>query len=123
MPIPIQKALRSEPLVIHGDGGRPAILFCIQDIARALAFLAEHPEVQGVFNAGYSGSLSIGRLATQVNSTDRVTLENHPYPARPGDIRHSSASVAELRSVRLGAARFDLESGLEMTLKSLGAAI
>ncbi len=118
VPIFIQKAIRNEPLTIHGDGGQTRDFIFVGDIVNALTFLAEQPEVQGVFNAGYGESTSIQQLATQVIQLTQSRSEIIHAAPRPGDIRHSSASITKLRSAGWKP-RFDFERGLKMTVEAL----
>ncbi|MFR4224344.1 MAG: NAD-dependent epimerase/dehydratase family protein [Akkermansia sp.] len=38
---------------MYGDGSQTRDFIYVKDIVGALTFVAEHPEVTGVFNAGY----------------------------------------------------------------------
>jgi len=118
----LEKAIRNEPLTIFGDGGQTRDFIHVKDIAGALAFLAEHPEVEGVFNAGYGGSVTIRELASRTIALAGSKSEIVHAPSRAGDIRHSCASSQKLRDAGWRP-RFDLEKGLEETvrLRSLAA--
>jgi len=92
----IQRARAGEPLEIHGDGGQTRDFIHVRDIVGALAFAADREEVTGVFNAGYGGAFSILDLAREIV---RLTGSSSPIrhgPARPGDIRHSTADPSKL---------------------------
>lgn len=118
----LEKAMHHEPLTIFGDGGQTRDFIHVKDIAGALAFLAEHPEVEGVFNAGYGGSVTIKELATRTIVLAGSRSEIVHAPPRAGDIRHSCASSQKLRDAGWQPV-FDLEKGLEETvrLRSLAA--
>lgn len=118
----LEKAIHNEPLTIFGDGGQTRDFIHVKDIAGALAFLAEHPEVEGVFNAGYGGSVTIKELATRTIALAGSKSEIIHAPSRAGDIRHSCASSQKLRDAGWRPV-FDLEKGLEETvrLRSLAA--
>lgn len=118
VPIFARSALRNEPLTIHGDGEQTRDFIYVEDIAGALAFLAGNPEIQGVFNAGYGGSLTINQLVRQIVHLTGSRSEIHHAPIRAGDIRQSSANAAKLVSAGWRP-RFDLGGGLERTMQHL----
>lgn len=98
VPIFVARALRGEPLNLHGDGGQTRDFIHVRDIAGALSFLAEKEGVTGVFNAGYGGSLTIRELAERIVALTGSSSEIRQTAPRPGDIRHSCADVTRLRS-------------------------
>ncbi len=120
VPIFAQKAANGEPLTIFGDGGQTRDFIYVKDIAGALAFLAERPEIQGVFNAGYGGSLSIKDLAEQVITLAGSQSKIEHAPIRPGDLRHSSASAEKLMAAGWQP-QFSMEQGLEETVRGFKA--
>lgn len=118
VPIFVKKAIQDEPLSIYGDGEQTRDFIYVRDIAGALAFLAERPAVQGVFNAGYGGRLSINELAAQIIQYTGSRSELVYAASRPGDIRHSSASVTKLLSAGWRP-EYDLTVGLKTTVEAL----
>jgi len=95
VPIFIHRALRDEPITIHGDGAQTRDFISVRDVARANAFFAESPAT-GVFNVARGGSISIVALAeTIVRLTGSKSQIIHA-PERPGDVRHSTASLEKL---------------------------
>lgn len=117
VPIFLEQARRNLPLTIYGDGGQTRDFIHVKDIAGALAFLAENPEIQGVFNAGYGGSVTIAELASRIiRLADSRSPITHAE-ARAGDIRHSRASADKLRAAGWRPV-FDLERGLEETVRT-----
>lgn len=118
VPIFMHRALRGEPLEIYGDGEQTRDFIFVRDIAGALAFLTEETALSGVFNAGYGGSLSINALAEQILELTGSKSRIVHAPARAGDIRHSSASAAKLRSAGWKP-QYDLAGGLRITAQSL----
>lgn len=118
VPIFAERALRHESLTIHGDGEQTRDFIYVKDIAGALAFLAESPGILGVFNAGYGGSLSINQLVERILGLTASRSEVIHGPVRSGDVRHSSANAEKLRGVGWQPL-FDLDGGLEMTIRNL----
>jgi UDP-glucose 4-epimerase len=116
VPIFIEKALRGEDIVIHGDGGQTRDFIYVKDIAGALSFAVETPDVTGVFNAGYGGAITINDLAARVNKAAGSQSKIVHADARSGDVRHSRASADKLRAAGW-TPRHSLEEGLARTLE------
>jgi len=96
VPIFLQRALAGAPLVIFGDGGQTRDFIYVKDIVGALAFAAETPGVDGVFNAGYGASMSILQLAREILRVTGSSSAIEFQPVRAGDIRHSTADSSRL---------------------------
>ncbi|MBM3130895.1 MAG: SDR family NAD(P)-dependent oxidoreductase [Chloroflexi bacterium] len=63
----VKQALRNEPLTVYGDGTQRRCFCDVRDAIRAIAGLAEHPEVSGqVFNIGGTEETTIQGLAERV---------------------------------------------------------
>lgn len=117
VPIFLRQALANAPLTLHGDGGQTRDFIHVKDIAGALDFLAGRPDIQGVFNAGYGGSISIRALAERLIALTGSRSEILYAPARAGDLRHSCASAEKLRQAGWQPV-YDLEKGLEETVRA-----
>lgn len=116
VPIFIEKALRGDEIIIHGDGGQTRDFIYVKDIAGALSFAVETPGVTGVFNAGYGGSITINDLAERLNKAAGSRSRIVHTVARTGDVRHSRASAEKLRAAGW-VPRHHLEEGLGQTLE------
>ena len=116
VPIFIEKALRGEDIVIHGDGGQTRDFIYVKDIAGALSFAAETPGVTGVFNAGYGGAITINVLAEGLNKAAGSRSRILHGPERAGDVRHSRASAEKLRAAGWTPLH-SLDEGLASTLE------
>lgn len=115
VPIFIEKAVRGEPLTVHGDGGQTRDFIYVKDIVGALVFAAETPGVTGVFNAGYGGQISINQLASSLIAAAGSSSQILHGPERAGDVKHSRASADKLRAAGW-APKHSLEEGLAATL-------
>lgn len=97
VPTFFQQALLGKPLTIFGDGRQTRDFVYIKDIVAALTFATTRPGLTGVFNAGYDKEITVLDLAQRIlaltGSHSLIQFE----PERPGDIRHSRASVERLR--------------------------
>ena len=96
VPIFIAKALRDEPIGIHGDGGQTRDFIHVTDVVGALAYAGRSAAMNGAYNVGYGRSQSIMELAQEIIrlTGSRSTIEH--LPARAGDVRHSLASTERL---------------------------
>jgi UDP-glucose 4-epimerase len=99
VPIFIESAVRDGPITIFGDGEQTRDFIYVKDIVGALTFAAQTPGVTGVFNAGYGGQITINQLAREIISAAGSSSAVRHAPARAGDVKHSRASAAKLRSV------------------------
>lgn len=115
VPIFIAKALRDEPIGIHGDGGQTRDFVHVTDIVGALAFAGGSAEMSGTYNVGYGRSQSILSLAQEILRLTGSRSRIEHLPPRAGDVRHSLASAERL----LGAGwkpRSSVSAGLTETI-------
>jgi UDP-glucose 4-epimerase len=120
VPIFIEKALRGEDITVFGDGGQTRDFIYVKDIAGALAFAAETHGVNGVFNAGYGGQITINDLADGLIKAARSKSKVVHAAERAGDVRHSRASADKLRAAGW-LPQHRLEDGLAYTLEHFRA--
>lgn len=97
VPIFIEKAVKGEDITVFGDGAQTRDFIYVKDIVGALTFAAEHPEVTGVFNAGYGGQITIEELAQNIIKAAGSSSKVLHALERPGDVKHSRASSDKLR--------------------------
>jgi UDP-glucose 4-epimerase len=112
VPIFLHRARNNEPITIYGDGGQTRDFIHVRDIVGALAFAAETPEVQGVFNAGYGSAISISELVQEILKLTGSRSEIRHEPSRAGDIRHSTSDASKLRAAGWKPL-FDVPGGLK----------
>jgi UDP-glucose 4-epimerase len=90
------KALRGEPILIHGDGDQTRDFIYVKDIVAAILHVTLNDEITGVYNAGYGGSVTLNEIAEFiVQQAGTATQINHG-PVRAGDVKHSRAAVDAL---------------------------
>lgn len=115
VPIFIAKALRDEPISIHGDGGQTRDFIHVTDIVGALAYAGASKEMAGTYNVGYGRSQSILALAQEIiRLTGSKSAIEHLAP-RAGDVRHSLASTERLLAAGWKA-RSSVSAGLAETI-------
>lgn len=98
VPIFIAKALRDEPIGIHGDGGQTRDFIHVTDIVAALAYAGDSKDMSGTYNVGYGRSQSILALAQEIIQLTGSKSKIEHLPPRAGDVRHSLASTERLMS-------------------------
>ncbi len=115
VPAFIERALRGDDLVVHGDGSHTRDFVYVGDAVAANVMAAETPEMLGVYNVGHGRSTTVVELARTiielVGSTSRIRFG----PPRPGDIAHSTADATRLREAGF-VCRTPLEDGLRETV-------
>ncbi len=111
-------ALRGEPLTIHGDGEQTRDFVYVADVARA-NLAALESEVGGAFNIGTGASVTINDLARMVLEATGSRSPIIYTDPRPGDIRHSRASIARARRLLGWEPMVSLREGLEKTVEWL----
>lgn len=93
----VERALGNEPITVHGDGLQTRDFIFVKDIVSALAYVGENP-VEGVFNCGYGEAIAILDLARSIIAELGSTSSVVHGPNRPGDVKHSRASVEKLKA-------------------------
>ena len=101
VPIFIAKAVKGEPITVHGDGEQTRDFIFVKDVVRANVWLAQQPGLSGVFNAAYGSSQSINELAQKIIKMTGSSSEIIHGPVRSGDVKHSLAAVDKLTTAGL----------------------
>lgn len=115
VPIFMEKALRGEKIIIHGDGNQTRDFIYVKDIVGALAYAAMNESMQGSYNAGYSEETTILDLASSITEMAGTKCVIEHGEERPGDIKHSLASANKLLQAGWQP-EFTLQQGLAETL-------
>jgi UDP-glucose 4-epimerase len=117
VPIFIAKALRNEPIGIHGDGGQTRDFIHVTDIVGALAYAGSSKDMAGTYNVGYGQSQSILALAQEIIRLIGSQSKIEHLPTRAGDVRHSLASTERLLAAGWKA-QSSVSAGLAETVAS-----
>ena len=118
VPIFIERALAGAEITIFGDGEQTRDFVFVGDVVAAnlLAATSPHAGKGEVFNVAQGGRITINELAhTIVRVTGSRSAIRHA-PERPGDIRHSQASIAHITRALEFAPATSLEAGLRACL-------
>ena len=116
VPIFMEKAFAGQPITIFGDGEQTRDFVHVKDIAAALAHVALHPDIHGTYNVGYGTSMSVNQLAKLIIRLSGSSSEIQHLPERPGDVKHSRASIDKLRATGFQHIS-SLERGIQETLE------
>jgi UDP-glucose 4-epimerase len=115
VPIFIDHAVRNQPITIFGDGEQTRDFIYVKDIAAANIFFAMESPATGIFNVAYGRRITVNSLAgticRQVGSRSSIVHG----PERPGDVKHSLASIDRLRAAGFNPAS-NFDAGLLATV-------
>ena len=112
----LEAALAGSPLPIHGDGQQTRDFVFVEDVVSALLQAALHPDMNGIYNVASGESTSILQLAQAILAVTGSRSPLEYLPARPADVRFSSASIARLQATGWRPS-FPLIKGLSRMLK------
>jgi UDP-glucose 4-epimerase len=96
VPIFIDRAVKNELITIYGDGEQTRDFIYVKDIVAANVFFATQFKSTGVFNVAYGQRMTINELAKTICCLTGSHSEIKHAPARPGDVKHSMASIEKL---------------------------
>lgn len=98
VPAFIDRALKNEPLTIHGDGTQTRDFIFVKDVAAANAHFALHSPATGVFNVASGQGIAINELAETIRRLADSRSEIIHVGERAGDVKHSVADTGKLRA-------------------------
>ncbi|MBV8464158.1 MAG: NAD-dependent epimerase/dehydratase family protein, partial [Acidimicrobiales bacterium] len=118
VPAFIDRALRGEPLVVHGDGLQTRDFTYVGTVVAvlvdALVRRVTHP---GPVNLAFGTRVSLLELAAQLEEILGRPLERCHTEPRPGDVRDSQADRTCLRALFPDIAAVPLDEGLRATVR------
>ncbi|MCS6841984.1 MAG: SDR family oxidoreductase [Roseiflexus sp.] len=113
----IDRMVRGVPPIIYGDGLQSRDFTYIENVVDANLAAADAPaDCSAVFNVGAGSRTSLLELAAQINQLLGSNLAPEHHPPRPGDVRHSQASIDAIRETLGYVPRVSLAEGLARTL-------
>jgi UDP-glucose 4-epimerase len=116
IPAFIDRALKNQPMIIFGDGRQTRDFVCVKDVVAANAFFAIQSSATGIFNVACGRCITINNLASTIRRLTGSSSEIKNAPERPGDVKHSVASVEKLHAAGFAPAS-DLQAGLQATIE------
>ncbi len=115
VPIFVSKAVAGEDISIFGDGEQTRDFVYVKDVVAANVFMAQSDNT-GVYNVAYGKRLTINDLAAMIIKILGSKSEIRHLQERPGDIKHSLASIDKLLSTGFKP-QSDFRQGLEKTIE------
>jgi len=115
VPIFIDKAAKGETITIFGDGEQTRDFIYVKDIVAANVFLAMNDTPSGFYNVAYGGRLTVNDLAKKIIELTGSASKIEYAPERPGDVKHSMASVEKLSATGFEPTS-NFDEGLQATI-------
>lgn len=112
----ITRVLAHEPPVIYGDGTQTRDFTFVKDVVKANILAMQSP-AEGVFNIACGQRVSLNELAGKIMEITGIKLETIYDEPRQGDVRDSLADISSAGDKLGYAPDFDLNMGLEATVK------
>ncbi len=104
--------------LVYGDGEQSRDFVFVDDVAEANLRAATLPAAAGtVLNVGSGRGCTVNELLRTISGLMGKAAEPDYLPARPGDVRHSTADVARARQTIGFQPRVALEDGLRRTVE------
>lgn len=113
----IRALLNGQQPHIFGDGEQTRDFTFVANVVAGNLLALEVPNAVGhIYNIATGRPISLNDLAQTLGEILQVPVQPTYAPARPGDIRHSSADIAQARTVLGYLPSIGIESGLEATV-------
>lgn len=114
----ITRFLDGKPPVIHGDGLQSRDFTFVQNVVEAnIAACEARPEAGGrSYNVALGGRITVKDLCLRIRDLTGATIEPQFDASRPGDVRHSQASIELAREYLGYTGRISLDEGLQRTV-------
>ncbi len=121
VPIFIDRAVKGAPITIFGDGSATRDFVFVEDVCQANFLAATSPAVGHgeVFNVAQGGVSTVQSLAEAVRRTVGSESPIEHAPERPGDIKHSRASIARITEALGFAPAVTIDEGLRRAVAAL----
>lgn len=117
IPTFVEKALKNEEIIIYGDGTQTRDFIFVKDVVKANILAAKNEFVNGVYNVAAGKAISINEIAklviSETGSKSILVYEQE----RPGDIKHSLASIDITKTELHFEPEYDLMKGLKETIE------
>jgi UDP-glucose 4-epimerase len=118
IPLFITAMLDDTAPTIHGDGLQSRDFTYIDNVVHGNLLAAEAQEANGqVMNVATGGRVTLLELVEKINAMLGTTIQPQHGPERPGDIKHSRASIARARDILKYEPIVDFDMGLARTVE------
>lgn len=116
VPLFIDRAVKNGLITIFGSGEQTRDFVYVKDVVAANVFFATQSPATGVFNVAGGRCITINDLAATICRLTGSHSKIKHATERPGDIKHSMASIAKLTGAGF-TPKGNLLEGLETTVK------
>jgi UDP-glucose 4-epimerase len=100
IPVVVERALRGDPIEIHGDGEQTRDFVFVRDTADAAVRIYATPETRGrVVNIASGREVSVNRLVAELLEVLGMEVPVEHGPPRAGDVRRHLASIELARQL------------------------
>lgn len=97
IPLFVSRAVANAPISIYGDGKQTRDFVYVKDVVAANVFMSQNRHT-GLFNVAYGRKITINDLVKMVIRMTASKSKVEYKAERPGEIRHSLASIEKLLS-------------------------
>lgn len=110
-------AIRGDPYPVFGDGEQSRDFTYVENVVKA-NLLASNARIKGyaMMNVACGQCASLNQVISVLNGLTGQALPTMYLAPRPGDVRHSLASIARAHEILGYAPTVDLKEGLKRTL-------
>ncbi len=117
IPIFIHNAVNGKDITIFGDGEQTRDFVYVKDVVHAGVSAIDFHGKGEVFNVATGRSITINEIAKTIIEITGSKSKIIYLDERPGDIKHSSASIDETTKALGFKPKYNLKFGLEQTFK------
>ncbi len=124
IPNMIERALRDQPILVHGDGTQSRCFSAVSDVVRGAILLSEsHAAEGGIFNVGTDEETTVGALAERIRRmcNSRSTIEFVSYEQGYGrsfeDMHRRVPDLTKIRRTVGYRPEVSLDQLLELTIR------
>ena len=117
VPVFVDAALRGLPLPLHGDGTQSRDFTFVGTVTEILTSAVTGRVTGSSTNLAFGNRVTLTSMIRLIEAELGTTLEVDAHPARVGDVRHSQADNARLRSLFPDATAVSLEEGVRQTVR------
>jgi nucleoside-diphosphate-sugar epimerase len=117
VPIFISRLLDGKRATVYGDGEQTRDFTYVDNAVRANLLAVENDRAAGgVYNIGCGRSYTLNDLHARIAAAVPSDLAPEHQPNRPGDVRHSCASIDRAREMLGYEPLVDFDEGLRLTI-------
>lgn len=117
IPVFVAAALEGRPLPLHGDGQQSRDFTFVDTVTEVLSRAVVHRVVSGPTNLAFGTRTDLSTVLRLLQEVLGHRVEFDHQQARPGDVRHSQADNARLRTLFPGVEAFPLRDGIKRTVE------